>query len=113
VLIKVNNELVKLAVGAMIRTYSDPDPDLLASSHETLRVCRFREDDLSIIDIKTIQAVVRMIPFPLKTEEKKPELRVKFHDCFYVAEKPFFKLTIEGIGESGTEENGGSNDSEA
>jgi hypothetical protein len=106
--------MVKLAAGAMIRTYSDPDPDLLASSHETLRVCRFLEDDLSIIDIKTIQAVVGMIPFPLKTEEEKmPELRAKFHDCFYVAEKPFFELTIEGIGESGTEENGGSNDSEA
>ncbi|KAF8325706.1 hypothetical protein F5887DRAFT_870416, partial [Amanita rubescens] len=63
VLVNVNNKLVKLAAGAMIRTYSDPDPDLLASSHETLRVCRFREDDLSIIDIKTIQTVVGMIPF--------------------------------------------------
>lgn len=88
----------------MLRTYSDPEPDLLAKSHETLRVCRFEQDNLSIIDIKTIQTVVGMIPFPLKTEEEKePELRARFHDSFYVAEKPFFELTIEGIGESNEE----------
>jgi hypothetical protein len=76
-----------------------------------LHVCRFQKDDLGVIDIKTIQAVIGMVPFPLKTEEeKKPEIRAKYHDCFYVAEKPFFELTIEGFGESGTQENhGGSN----
>ena len=68
--------MVKLAAGAMIHPYSVPDLDLLAESHETLHVCRFQDDGPSIIDIKSIQAVVGMIPFPLKTEEeKKPEFR--------------------------------------
>ncbi|KAF8336139.1 hypothetical protein F5887DRAFT_1071691 [Amanita rubescens] len=104
VLIEVNNKVVKLGLGVMVQTYSDPEPDILAKSHETLPICRFEEDVLSIIDIKTIQAIVRMIPFPLKTEEEKePELRAKFHNSFYVAEKPFFELTTEGIRESNEE----------
>ena len=104
VLIEVDGKVVKLVSGTMIQTYLDPESDILTKSHKMLHICRFKEDVLSIIDIKTIQAIVGMIPFPLKTEEEdEPELRARFHNSFYIAEKPFFKLTIEGIRESNEE----------
>ena len=104
VLIEVDGKVVKLVSGVMIRTYSDPESDILAKLYKMLHICRFEEDVLSIIDIKTIQAIVRMIPFPLKTEEEEePELRARFHNSFYITEKPFFELTIEGIRESNEE----------
>ncbi|KAM6490213.1 hypothetical protein JOM56_014190, partial [Amanita muscaria] len=97
-----SNDVAFKLTAAMVRTYSDPQPDLLAHSHETLRVCRLQEDAFKVIDIKSIQAVVAMIPFPLKTEEEKePEVRARYHDCFYVGEKPFFELTIEGMHDNG------------
>ncbi len=38
-----------------------------------------------------------MIPSPLrKDEEEDPEIKESYQNAFYVGEKPFFELTIEG-----------------
>lgn len=86
---------------AMILPFSHPDKDLLTHSHHTLYVCQALEEDrLKVIDVKMIQSVVAMIPFPLKEEEEtQPEIKERFENHFYVAEKPFFDLSIEGNAE--------------
>ncbi|KAF8337291.1 hypothetical protein F5887DRAFT_890610 [Amanita rubescens] len=78
---------------AMTRPYTNPDPRLLQKSHGTLYVCQLRENVLNVINVKTIQSVVAMIPFPLRREEAVEE---SYQNFFYVGEKPFFELTIEG-----------------
>ncbi|KDQ10948.1 hypothetical protein BOTBODRAFT_115068 [Botryobasidium botryosum FD-172 SS1] len=48
---------------ALVSVYSDPDPDLLATSSETLRACKYRgNDSLCVIDVKSISSVVAMPP---------------------------------------------------
>jgi hypothetical protein len=75
----------------MVLPYSQPNEDLLRDSHGTLYVCKKRgQDELTVVNVKTIQSVVAMIPFPLKADEEgKPD----FIGTFYVAEKPFHDLT--------------------
>ena len=81
----------------MTRPYTIPDPKLLKESHGTLCVCQPRENVFHVVDVKTIQSVVAMIPFPLRKEEEDiPAIRSSYQNAFYVGEKPFFKLTIEG-----------------
>ena len=78
---------------AMTCPYTNPDPGLVKKSHGTLYVCQPRENVLNVINVKTIQSVVAMIPFPLRGEEAVQE---SYQNFFYVGEKPFFELTIEG-----------------
>ena len=82
----------------MVHPYSEPEEDLFRESHGTLYVCKkLGEDGLMVIDVKTIQGVVAMIPFPLKVGEE--DLKPNLINTFYMAEKPFHDLTEDAIEE--------------
>lgn len=58
------NDTRELSV-ALVSVYSDPDPDLLLASFQTVLLCEYLgEDALQVIDIKSIKASVGMIPYP-------------------------------------------------
>ena len=87
----------KELVAAMTHPYTNPDPKLLQESHGTLCICQPRENGFYVIDVKAIQSVVAMIPFPLRREEEAiPAIKSSYQNAFYVGEKPFFELMIEG-----------------
>jgi hypothetical protein len=70
----LGNEIKGLA---LISLYDPPDPDLLRDSSNALWVAHYRGDDnLKVIDIKSIATCVAMIPFT-----KPPDGR------FFVCEK--------------------------
>jgi len=49
---------------AVISTFSNPDDELLQSSHQTVYVCRYQGDQgLEVIEVNTICSVVAMVPF--------------------------------------------------
>ncbi|KAG1761276.1 hypothetical protein EDD22DRAFT_780076 [Suillus occidentalis] len=63
---------------ALISTYSAPDPALLEASHHTVVSCSHLGDaSLQVIDVKSIHAVVAMVPHNVNNEER-----------FFVVEKP-------------------------
>ncbi len=77
---------------ALVSLFSKPDKSLLSISVNTLWSCEYQGDDaLQFIDIKTIQAVVAMIPhrveisgFPLSERlflVEKPGLDVAMMAC--------------------------------
>ena len=51
---------------ALVSVYSAPDQYLLEHSHTTLLVCRYRGEALLVIDVKSILAIVAMVPFPFQ-----------------------------------------------
>lgn len=48
---------------ALVSPYSAPDPQLLERSSNTLLACT-RTDTLRVVNVKSIQAVVAMVPAP-------------------------------------------------
>ena len=57
---RINGSVSTLAV---VSLYSSPLPDLLIRSHGTLTSCKYLGDqNLTVIDVKCIEAVVAMIP---------------------------------------------------
>ncbi len=70
---------------AMVSIYSAPDTDLLASSCQTLWSCMYQgNDNLKVISIKLIQAVVAIVPHPHVADE---ELTRKLQGRVYVGEQ--------------------------
>ncbi|KAH8802337.1 hypothetical protein DL96DRAFT_1773948 [Flagelloscypha sp. PMI_526] len=56
---------------AMVSVFSPPDKDLLHQSSGSLWAAHYRgADDLRVIEAKSIQSVVAMIPFPLKGNKR-------------------------------------------
>ncbi|KAM6500225.1 hypothetical protein JOM56_003239 [Amanita muscaria] len=89
--INLNNASYTLA---MVSPYSEPHTTMLRESHGSLYVCeRLDEHQMMVIDIKSIQSVVAMIPFPLRPEESNQGLE----NHFFMVEKPFHDLTADGI----------------
>jgi hypothetical protein len=76
---------------AMIKTYSNPDPDLLSQSHNALWVSRhLGTHGLRIVDAKSIGSVIAMVPFVLREEEvNSPQLFQRYNGCVCMVEKPF------------------------
>lgn len=70
--------------------FSPPDQDLLELSHHAAYICRHGGvDTLAVVDVKTIMAVVSMVPDYQVTTEGEiviPENR------FSLVEQPFLKL---------------------
>ncbi|KAF8350962.1 hypothetical protein F5887DRAFT_189133 [Amanita rubescens] len=70
---------------AMIYLYSDPIPGLLEDSFETLHVCKYLGSlSIAVVDVRVIQSLVAMIPFPL-SEQEAPDARLS--NTFFVGEK--------------------------
>ncbi|TFK66327.1 hypothetical protein BDN72DRAFT_772154 [Pluteus cervinus] len=82
---------------ALVSVYSAPHPILFEESCRTLRVCRHNGvKNLHVIDVKAIDSVIGMIPFPLTDAERSDAVKVRtYTDCYYVAEK----LVIEKLDE--------------
>ncbi|KAM6494801.1 hypothetical protein JOM56_009424 [Amanita muscaria] len=76
---------------ALISTYSNPHVELLSVSHNTLWVTRhLGVHGLHVIEAKSVDSVVAMIPFVLNEEEKNsPHALDKYKDCYCMVEKPF------------------------
>ena len=79
----------------MVSFYSEPDAEIRSMSQDTLWVCqRARAQDYQLINVKNIQSVVAMVPFPLSdAESSTPAIKAKYGDSFYVAEKPFLPIS--------------------
>ena len=79
----------------LVSLFSRPDPSLLSLSVNTLWSCEYQDDlALKFIDIKTIQAVVAMIPHRLAIEGCPPSER------FFLVEKPGLDVAVmAGTGE--------------
>ncbi|EPQ50059.1 hypothetical protein GLOTRDRAFT_51086 [Gloeophyllum trabeum ATCC 11539] len=75
---------------AMVRRYSEPDDTLWRISHGTLLSCLpGGPDDVLVIDIKKILAVVDMVPHRPRIPGK-----VGTEDRFFVAEKPGLAIDV-------------------
>jgi non-ribosomal peptide synthetase component E (peptide arylation enzyme) len=59
-----------MSVVAMVLLYSAPDVEICSVSQDTLWVCQHAcAHEYHLINVKTIQSVVAMIPFPLSAVE--------------------------------------------
>jgi hypothetical protein len=87
----------------LVSLFSKPDEHLKTLSVNILWSCEYQGDDaLKFIDVKTIQAIVAMIPHKPKIPEHPPS------QCFFLVEKPGLNvITIAGVeeGVEGDEEN--------
>jgi hypothetical protein len=90
---------------ALVSPYSKPDPTILRRSMNTLWSCKHQEDSvLKFIEVKTIQAIVAMIP------HKPAIIGQQTEERFFLVEKPGLDVAIiAGIEEefSGYEGGGG------
>ena len=74
---------------ALVSLFSRPDQTLLLISANTLCSCEYQGDDaLRFINVKTIQAVVAMIPHRPEIEGRPPSER------FFLVEKPGLDVAI-------------------
>jgi len=86
-----DNGVYRFVTVAMISVYSRPDPELLQRSTQTVWSCKHEgEQALKLVDVKSIQSVVAMIPhrptLPSGVEEER----------FFLLEKPGLGLvTVE------------------
>ena len=80
---------------ALVSLFSKPDPTLLSLSVKTLWSCQYRGDlALQFIDVKTIQAVVSMVPHTPSIQGQAEGER------FFLVEKPSLDVAMM----AGTEE---------
>ena len=76
---------------AMVSIYSPPHALLLTLSYNTLWSCTYRGNhSLRVIDVKSIAAVVAMVPHQPFSENSSPDER------FFVVEKP--GLDVSSLG---------------
>jgi hypothetical protein len=81
---------------ALVSLFSAPDPDLLRLSVNTLWSCEYQGDlALQFVDIKSIQAVVAMVPHAPAINGRQAQER------FFLVEKPGLDVAVM----AGTQEN--------
>ena len=74
---------------ALVSLYSMPHRELLRLSSNTLYSCEYKGDNaLHFIDVKTIQAVVAMVPHTSVIGHQEPSER------FFLVEKPRFDVAV-------------------
>jgi hypothetical protein len=74
---------------ALVSLYSTPHRELLHLSSNTLYSCEHHGDNaLRFIDVKTIQAVVAMVPHTPAVGHQEPSAR------FFLVEKPGFDVAV-------------------
>ena len=73
---------------ALVSLYSSPHADLLCISSNTLCSCEYQGDkDLRFIDVKTIQAVVAIVPHKPVIGPQEPM------EHYFLVEKPGFDIS--------------------
>jgi len=74
---------------ALVSLFSKPDESLLSISVNTLWSCEYQGDNaLQFIDVKTIQAIVAMIPHRVEI------LGFPLSECFFLVEKPGLDVAV-------------------
>ena len=74
---------------ALVSLYSRPHRELLRLSSDTLYSCEYKGDNaLRFIDVKTIQAVVAMVPHTPAIGHQEPS------EQFFLVEKPGFDVAV-------------------
>jgi len=73
---------------ALVSLFSRPHADMLHVSSNTLCSCEYQGDDaLEFVDVKTIQAVVSMVPHT-------PAIGPQATQCYFLVEKPGFNVAL-------------------
>lgn len=100
--IHVQHEGREMAL-ALVSLYSKPDPTILRHSMNTLWSCKHQGDSaLKFIEVKTIQAIVAMIP------HKPAIIGQQTEEQFFLVEKPGLDVAIiAGIEEEFPGDEGG------
>jgi hypothetical protein len=74
---------------ALVSLYSNPDLTLISLSANTLWSCQYQGDmALQFINIKTIQAVVSMVPHTPVIQGRPAD------ECFFLVEKPGLDVAV-------------------
>lgn len=76
---------------AVISMFSLPDKDLLDLSCHTVSSCQHEEDDIRVIDSKSILAVAGMVP------HKSTLPSGVIEDHYFMVEKPGFNIATFGV----------------
>ncbi|KAG1771363.1 hypothetical protein EV702DRAFT_1201970 [Suillus placidus] len=71
--------------------FSFPDNNLLELSCHTVSSCQLEDDDVRVIDIKSILGVVGMVP------HKPTLLSGVTEDCYFMVEKPGLDIVMFGV----------------
>ncbi|KAG1765523.1 hypothetical protein EDD22DRAFT_774972, partial [Suillus occidentalis] len=71
--------------------YSQPDVDLLDLSFQAVSSCAYLEDDIRVINIKSIKAIVGMVPHTLRLPSGVVENR------FFLVEKLGLDIATFGV----------------
>jgi hypothetical protein len=71
--------------------YSQPDTDLLDLSFQAVSSCAYLEDDIRVVNIKSIKAVVGMVPHTPRLPSGVVENR------FFLVEKPGLDIATFGV----------------
>jgi hypothetical protein len=88
-LAREGNENAARNAVALVSLYSMPHKDLLRLSSNTLYSCEYEGDNaLRFIDVKTIQAVVSMVPHTPAICHQEPSER------FFLVEKPGLDVAV-------------------
>jgi len=86
---------------ALVSLFSQPDPELLELSCQTVYSCRYEGDAaLSVVDVKSIKSVISMVPYFRITPDGEIEQPESEH---FLVEKPGLDIA-ELVGEQDQED---------
>ena len=80
--LKFDSTVHMLAIGSL---FSAPDPDLLEQSYSTVYSCRYQANSIISFHVKTVEALVAMVPYFRITGDFKVETPENLH---FLVEKP-------------------------
>ncbi|KAG1741395.1 hypothetical protein EDD22DRAFT_786704 [Suillus occidentalis] len=75
-------KIYRFVTVAMVSVYSRPDPELLQKLMQTVWLCKYHDEALQLVSVKSIQSVVAMISHCPKLQSGMVE------DRFFLLEKP-------------------------
>jgi len=80
--LKFDSTVHTLTIGSL---FSAPDPDLLEQSYSTVYSCRYQANSIISFHVKTVEALVAMVPYFRITGDFKVETPENLH---FLVEKP-------------------------
>jgi hypothetical protein len=80
--LKFDSTIHTLAVGSL---FSMPDPNLLEQSYSTVYSCQYQATSVTAFHVKTVEALVAMIPYFRITEDFKVDTP---ENSYFLVEKP-------------------------
>lgn len=80
--LKFNSTIHTLSVGSL---FAAPDPNLLEQSFSTVYSCQYQPNSIIAFHVKTVEALVAMIPYFRITDDFKVETP---ENIYFLVEKP-------------------------